>query len=1029
MKGTTVSTFAALLLLVRASAEEVFTVTQTNYITPACFEEQYRTALSANPESLTTGIPIVFHYENEVDNDLPEQFVSTELVTHTKCSQKVCYTSQETKKYATTLTPSTNTKPRSKGRPTRYVYDTVTANENQDEALTGEDRTTTKTVFRATETPKVLFKPTTSTETITETKKNPLVTVSLKSKKLTHSVEESKITGSVTPHQGEDFDNSLSIVNGSMTHTIDLRISSTLLTRSAPTQGRAGTHFYGNSSTIAAASQIIQPHLSAASETSHETAISEPSSESLLRSSTQSLKTSVATKVSNSKSGGYSGDLFSAISTEKPPSVFPRKEHPLKIPSGITNDGTPYQTNKFFVNLFLDNQTDMIWSYPYGMYWTNSDYNGFAVQATNRSQIVAGSSNTNNKATDSYYFNPILDGDLIFSSTSLSKNSNKLSVTKMKSMSALVQLSKDGDVSSNYVEIPVVQGMGMVTAVYHGNFVAQLNSMCGVDEITEESSGSLGANILKYRVKLFNHNEWLAYVTLPKGRASDFKLSAKNPYSVEASEAVDGLILQLAVAPSDSSDEKYYDQAAGQYAVSASVEGQVSSGSADYSFKYDTKGTSKSGKTIVFALPHHLDTLSDDLELSYTGIKMESTTKGQMQGYLTNELKFSETMKAADVLFLPWSSDMKSELTYSKDQLKLLAKSANSELSVDIKNAITSVDSTYSSGKVLDKFAYILLVVKDILGDDDVAKDTLSDLKDAFKVFTSNKQYYPLMYDTKFGGVTSTAAQNGDTGADFGAPYYNDHHFHYGYYVHAAAVVGYVDKQFGGTWAEDNKDWVNSLIRDVANPSEEDTHFPVSRMFDWFAGHSWAAGLFASGDGRNEESSSEDYNFAYGMKMWGNVIGDGAMEARGNLMLSLMSRAMNKYFLYSDDNNVQPKEIIANKVSGIFFDNKVAYTTFFGTPDKNPEYVHGIHMLPITPVSSLIRGPTFVQEEWEQQVSKFIDDVDSGWTGILKLNQALYDPKTSYEFFSSSDWTSDYLDDGQSRTWSLAFSGGVANLV
>ena len=57
------------------------------------------------------------------------------------------------------------------------------------------------------------------------------------------------------------------------------------------------------------------------------------------------------------------------------------------------------------------------------------------------------------------------------------------------------------------------------------------------------------------------------------------------------------------------------------------------------------------------------------------------------------------------------------------------------------------------------------------------------------------------MYDTKFGGVTSTAAQNGDTGADFGAPYYNDHHFHYGYYVHAAAVVGYVDKKYGGIWA------------------------------------------------------------------------------------------------------------------------------------------------------------------------------------------------------------------------------------
>lgn len=1092
MKGFGFTALAASILLTGAAAEETFTVTHTNYITPACFQQQYRTALDGNPESLTTGIPVVFRYANEGDDDQPEKFVSTEYLTHTTCSQKICFTSMETKQYTKTVTPTAktqseqtdtatttgktltekavtqaasaataNSQAKSKGRSTLYVYGTVTDNNDIDETVTGSVRTTTKTIFKATETPKVIYKPSTSIETITQTMKDPLVTASSKSKELSHTIEESLITAGATISAAATVSaaaNSLSnstnaVFNSSLastTSTIDLRISSTLLTV-APTN-RAAAMSYGNSSTasssvILAYSNLLSSAVSSASLVASSGAVLSSGSSSALASSatgssssasssgsissaTSASSSTSATKVKAASNGAYSGDLFKAIASDEPPSIFPRKELPLSIPLGVSNDNVPYETNKFFVNLFLGEQTDMIWSYPYGMYWKKTDYYGFAVQHTNKTNRVFGSTDTNNEGVDSYYFNPILDGELIFSATSLTKNANELTVSNIKSMSALVQLSEDGDVSSNYIDIPVVQGMGFVSAVYHGDLVAELNSMIGFDQVTQETSSTLSSNVLKYRVKLFNGVEWLAYVTLPEGSSSDFELSAKSSYSIEGSEAVDGLLLQFAVAPTSSSDEKYYDQAAGQYAVSASVEGQVSLGSSvNYSFKYETNGSSSSGKTIVFALPHHLDSITEDTKLSSTGIQLTSTTKGDMTGFLTNELSFSETLTSSEVLFLPWTSQMTATLSYTKEQLQLLAKTANSELSVDINNAVNSVDSTYSSGKVLDKYAYILLVVSDIIGDDKVANDTLAQLKDAFEVFTSNKQYYPLMYDTKFGGVTSTASQNGDTGADYGAPYYNDHHFHYGYYVHAAAVVGYVDKKYGGTWAEDNKEWVNSLVRDVANPSEDDKYFPVSRMFDWFAGHSWASGLFSSGDGRNEESSSEDYNFAYGMKMWGNVIGDGAMEARGDLMISIMSRAMNKYFYYTDDNTVEPEEIIANKVSGIFFDNKVAYTTYFGSPKDNPEYVHGIHMLPITPVSSIIRGPTFVEQEWDQQISTFIDDVNSGWTGILRLNQALYDPKSSYEFFSSTDWSSSYLDDGQSRTWSLAFSGGVSNLI
>jgi len=155
----------------------------------------------------------------------------------------------------------------------------------------------------------------------------------------------------------------------------------------------------------------------------------------------------------------------------------------------------------------------------------------------------------------------------------------------------------------------------------------------------------------------------------------------------------------------------------------------------------------------------------------------------------------------------------------------------------------------------------------------------------------------------------------GDSGQDFGNTYYNDHHFHYGYFVYAAAVIAYLDPD----WLDqgNNKAWVNMLIRDYNNPSAEDTAFPVSRSFDWYHGHSWAKGLFESADGNNEESSSEDAFSTYAIKMWGRVIGDANMVARGNLQLAVTARSLQNYFLLEDSNTNQPANFIGNKVTGI----------------------------------------------------------------------------------------------------------------
>lgn len=243
--------------------------------------------------------------------------------------------------------------------------------------------------------------------------------------------------------------------------------------------------------------------------------------------------------------------------------------------------------------------------------------------------------------------------------------------------------------------------------------------------------------------------------------------------------------------------------------------------------------------------------------------------------------------------------------------------------------------------------------------------------------------------------------------------------FHWSYFIHTAAVIGYLDR----SWLSTHSEWVNTLVRDCANPSAKDLFFPVSRSFDWYHGHSWAKGLFDSADGKDEESSSEDAFLAYAVKMWGHTTGDTAMEARGNLMLAVLKRSLRNYFLLESNNVNQPSNFIRNKVTGILFENKVDHTTYFG---PNIEYVQGIHMLPILASSAYTRSANFVTEEWKAYFDAGrVDQIQGGWRGILYANLALIDPKASWKWFSGPNFNIKYLDGGATLTWYLALAAGL----
>lgn len=1073
----------ALALAAFASAEDL-TVTVTNYITPLCFANAIKSL--DNGEDVKLGIPIVLIWGTESQSTetakpvAPEVTVTdyiteywttivpctitgyaTKTETGTTCVDQKCQKVVSTVVLPVTYVTSTKTVVTTTSTLTTCIGTSTTGKTTTG----GKPQTTAASVYSGVQkctkchvVTLVLSYLTTETSVIYSASVTPEVTILLR---LMESVAttgpnplytETPVTTGSTITINSDWDLSSVLAPSTTSSTGASKATggnsgntsagksagntSSKAPETSPSSlvmivsGSSTSHFSGYSNStesgVLSSSSPLEvsstEHQSSGKSSSTLSSSSSLASSSITSSSVPSSSLSSATTATDftlrsTPTCHFEEDLFAPIDTTNPSTYFAAGELPLTLPDYVTNSG-PYQTNKFYGNLMLDNQDQMAWTYPYGFFWDRLLKYGFAVQHTDISTRLFGPTNSNGAA--SYFYNQILLGELIFSATSINAVNNVMAISDMTEMSANVRLSAAAQ-SSNYIQFPLVKGMGFATAVYHGSLIVRISSTYAITGLTQETVIPSSSVLQKYRVTLNNGMQWLLYVTKPLTALFSLSLSGSD---IVASGAVDGLIIQAAPAPSSSALENYYYEAAGKYVTTAEVTGAVECSAVAYSFDYTSTGTNIAGLPLVFALPHHLETLTATTLGTYTGIQLDSTTKGKMSAFLTSSLQFAETINT-NIQFYPWREDFGTAVKYTPSQLEAIREAAVDELTgVDVAATIKLQSSMYYMGKLADKYAYIMLVLHDVLQDEELAQQVADSLKTFFADLSLNNIDYPLMHDTRYGGVTSTANNGGDTSAEFGAGYYNDHHFHYGYHIHAAALLGFIDKKLGGTWAQDNKGWVNALVRDVANPSVSDTYFPVLRYFDWYHGHLYAKGLFSSGDGKDEESSSEDYNFSYGMKLWGNVIGDGAMEARGDLMLKIQSRALNLYFLYLNGNTVEPSNFIANRVSGIYYENKIDHTTYFGT---NTEYIHGIHMLPITPASSLIRGQTFVSQEWTSILSLIVGGLTSGWAGILRLNEALYDATTSYSYFSSPLFSMSYLDGGQSLTWSLAFSAAIAN--
>jgi endoglucanase Acf2 len=253
-------------------------------------------------------------------------------------------------------------------------------------------------------------------------------------------------------------------------------------------------------------------------------------------------------------------------------------------------------------------------------------------------------------------------------------------------------------------------------------------------------------------------------------------------------------------------------------------------------------------------------------------------------------------------------------------------------------------------------------------------------------------------YDTAYRGVVGRTAS-------FGSDEFNDHHFHYGYFLAAAALLGEGHPGLLERW----RPTLTALAEDVASPAAN-AQLPALRAFDPYAGHSWAAGRSIFADGNNQESSAEAVNAWNGLALWAEADGNRALARQATWQLSLEAATARAYWL-------QPRDLPAgygHPFVSLNWGGKREWATWFSA---EPSAILGIQLLPMPPV--LAQGAVD-----EQRVRANVADATAGgfrttFGDYLTMYLALAEPRRALEI--GRRLPDSAIDDGDSRSYLLAW--------
>jgi endo-1,3(4)-beta-glucanase len=320
----------------------------------------------------------------------------------------------------------------------------------------------------------------------------------------------------------------------------------------------------------------------------------------------------------------------------------------------------------------------------------------------------------------------------------------------------------------------------------------------------------------------------------------------------------------------------------------------------------------------------------------------------------------------------------------------------------------TKTDS-YFAGKELYRAAQLLQLAKQLEAEesaDKIQEKLVTELSMWFDPEGYKKRQDKFFYyDNKLKGLVAQTPS-------FGSEKFNDHHFHYGYFISAASIASRYDPDF----LNQHKNFIDLIIKDIANTNHKDKDFPVLRHFDEYTGHSWAAGFAEFEAGQNQESSSEAAHAWYAIYYWSKITQNDQQQEEALWLFSRETQAARTHWLEIDKNSFI-YDNYAHQIVSLVWNGKMEYATFF---DNNPESKLAIQLIPVFPGSTYLghnKGrikkniEAIYSEKKARNFSKFKD--------YLLMYQALYNPKVVEAELSHT--SVDQIDDANSLSYLYAW--------
>jgi endoglucanase Acf2 len=315
---------------------------------------------------------------------------------------------------------------------------------------------------------------------------------------------------------------------------------------------------------------------------------------------------------------------------------------------------------------------------------------------------------------------------------------------------------------------------------------------------------------------------------------------------------------------------------------------------------------------------------------------------------------------------------------------------------------------SYFGGKALYRAAMIYRLATQ-LKLDGPAKQVKSKLTETLAQWTdpqgcAKRQAFCFVYDEQGKGVIGLTPS-------FGSEEFNDHHFHYGYFLYAAAVLAADDPDLTTRYAP----VMNLLAADIGS-SATNGAFPDRRVFDAYAGHSWASGTSPFADGNNQESSSEAVTAWTGLALWAKASANANLETEATWMLS--SEAASGLAYWTNFDAAQPVyQGFGHKIVSLNWGGKRNYATWFS---PEPAAMLGILVIPMSPASTYLAGdPGRINTNVSEATGGRFDQKFGDY--LLMYSALAGDKERKAALTTARQLDDKWIDDGDSRSYLLAW--------